>query len=103
MEKGQRVHLFQGRNFFIARPNNRVCAIWVALDHYKRLRIFITIFELQLALDPNQMCKTSSSSSSHRSYQDTILKTQIINICDRIVPKDKTPYNDVFDAFIHKF
>lgn len=106
-KNGDRIQFFGGKNIFLLLPNKRICAMWVGFDHFRRLRLFVTIFALELLCDP--MVWTSSSSltpfqnrvtMSYRASETTFLKTKIVHTFDCIV-KDATAPNYVFDAFFY--
>ncbi|KAK7320723.1 hypothetical protein VNO77_30457 [Canavalia gladiata] len=101
METGERAHLNNGRNFFFVLPNNQICAIWIAFDHHKMLRLFVTIFTLEFCFDPTTMPSNRSSSSSPPT-EKKFLKVSNIHTWDSVVRKDGASSNHIFDAFFHR-
>ncbi|KAK7294424.1 hypothetical protein RJT34_17313 [Clitoria ternatea] len=92
---GQRIHLNNGRNYFFALSHNLLCAIWVAFDHDRLLRLFITTFELELSLNPRIRV------SPHHPTQTQILNARNIHNWDYVVPNDEAYSSRIFDTFLH--
>ncbi|KAG4382656.1 hypothetical protein AAZX31_14G119200 [Glycine max] len=95
-ETGQRVHLNNGRNFFFMLPNNQICAIWVAFDHHKTLRLFTTIFALRACFNFN--AERLLLCPSH-PIERRFLEVFDIHNWDCVVKNNGTYSNHVFDAF----
>ncbi|KAK7320725.1 hypothetical protein VNO77_30459 [Canavalia gladiata] len=98
-ETGERAHLNNGRNFFFLLPDNQICAIWIAFDHHKMLRLFVTIFSLELCFDPTTM--PSNHSSPSQPVEKKFLKVSNIHTWDCMVRKDGASSNHIFDVFFY--
>lgn len=100
-EIGERVRFNGGRNFFLLLPNDQIFAMWVGFDHYKRLRLFITIFTLKVLHKPvaSSVFQRQETTSS-RAPETMFLATKVNHTFDCIV-KDGISASHVFDAFFY--